>query len=77
MQKNRGRPRTGWNHKRKTISYPKGFEIILRQVKEWDPEVSFSKEFVKAIRSLHEDLKNDQTLRLRQRLDRLKELREK
>lgn len=56
MQKNKGRPRTGWDHKRTTVSYPKEFEVILKQVKEWNPEVSFSKEFVKAMKRVHKKL---------------------
>jgi hypothetical protein len=56
MQLNRGRPRTGIGYKIKTISYPKEFEIILKQVKEWDSKICFSKEFVKAIRKRHKKI---------------------
>lgn len=56
MQKNRGRPRTGFNHKRISISFPSDFAIILRQVKKWDSSIIFSQEFVKAMRKVHKKL---------------------
>lgn len=56
MQQNRGRPKTGKNYKRTTISYPKGFEVVLKQVKEWNPAINFSQEFTKAINELYKEL---------------------
>jgi len=56
MQLNRGRPKTGINYKRITLSYPKELELILKQVKQWDSKVNFSREFAKTIRRVHKKL---------------------
>ena len=56
MQLNTGRPKTGINYKRITLSYPKELEVILNQVKQWESKVNFSREFAKTIRMVHKKL---------------------